>query len=49
MVISFELRTGHRNRLVRVVSEDCKRACSIKADATNGGGVDIMLGDGALD
>ena len=43
IAIVVEIRSGYRNRLVRVVREDGKRAGSVKGHTPDGARVDVVL------
>jgi hypothetical protein len=42
-ILVIKVWPSDRNRLVRVVSEDCERACSVEANTSNGALIDVVL------
>ena len=43
VAVIIEIRSGHRDGLVRVVREDGKRAGSVKSHTTDSAGIDVVL------
>jgi hypothetical protein len=49
VTIILEIWTSYGHRLVSIMGEDRKRACSIKANASNSIGIDVVLAKSSLD